>query len=281
MAIPAILLYAGRTLTIGDVCSLTEIWLSSNLRPDLTTTYLPEIGDSPTESNIISGQSVLGTLTVGLSAALDSLHCKSITEQEYLEGNVRGTIYQVNYDDVVTPAGGWSDPTNDNAVVLSISSAAQVDTYTKDPEDSTSLNIWMKESSGSYTQLKNPSVTKITNLINVSTTKRYRSYTPVQIMALSMLAGYTNESEMWGFPAGCILYEGGAAAPIQEVYNSQTILSWNVTRNYSIKFIPGLVSEPTWDYVWYNGVYSPRYLDATGTNKQAVYPRTTLPNDLP
>jgi hypothetical protein len=273
MSISAHLLYAGHALTLGTVTTFTEMWISHNLRPDLDANEtLPELGDSPLEANIISGQSVVADV-------LDKLFCKSISEGEYLEGDVRGTIYTVQYDDAITD-GVSEEPTNDtDTVILSIASAAQVDTYTKDPDTPGLQKLFVKEGS-TYTESKNITINKITALINVSTTKRYRNQSAQQIIAMGAKAGSTNTAEQWGVPAGCILYGGHTATPIQEVVSDVVQINWNVTHNYAIRYIPGITNEPTWDHVFYNGIYTKLYKDNAGSAYMTLYPRDTLPNDL-
>jgi hypothetical protein len=274
-SIQAHLLYAGHAAQLGDVLSFTEQWISHNLRPDLPSNeYLPDIGDSPLSGNIISVQSVVAN-------KLPFLVCKTVTEQEYLEGNVRGTIYTVQYDDSLEDEVNQEPTQDDDVVILSISSGAQVDTYTKDPLDKKSQKLYIKEGS-TYVEGKNLTINKITCLTNVSTTKRYRNQTAQQIIALGAKAGKVNTSTMWGQAAGCVLYNGHTATPIQEVVNDVVAINWNVTNNYSIKYIPSLTTsnEPTWDHIFYNGIYSKLYKDATGSQYMLLYARDTLPDDL-
>lgn len=275
--IPAFLLYAGRTLTLGSISSLTEIWMSSNIRPDLAVTYLPELGDNPSASNIINDQSVLNT-TVSVSGSLNSLHCKSITEQEYIESStVRGTIYQVNYDDEVI--GGNTDPTQDeNTVVLNVSSGAQIDTYTLDPDDKSAKKLYVKTGTNTYEEGRNLTINKILCLTTVSTTKRERGKSMQQIIEMGELAGNVNSAGMWGQDVGTILFNGINANPIQEVVSGTTTLTWNVTKNYTIKYIPEVAIE-TWDHIFYKGEYTKLYSDNQGTAID-LYPRDTLPDDL-
>lgn len=274
--IQAHLMFAGHAAQIGDTLAFTEQWISHNLRDDLPSNeYLPDIGDIPLSANIIGTQSIV-------AANLQYLTCKTITEQEYIEGDVRGTIYTVQYDDS-REDGLNTDPTqNENNVIVNISSAAQVDSYTKDSSDTSLQKLYVKEGA-TYKEAKNPTITKISSIINVSTTKRYRNKTLTEIIALGTKAGSTNTSTQWGIPAGCILYNGNSSAPIQEIVNSIVKVNWNVTHNYSIKYIPGsdYTNQPTWDHVWYNGYYTKLYSDAQGTAYKLLYPRDTLPNDLP
>jgi len=273
--IAANLLYAGHAAQVGDTLTFAETWISHNLRPDLSTTYLPDVGDFILSGNIISDKSIMVN-------KLADLRVRSISENEYIEGDVRGMIYSVLYDDQ-GPKTLYADPTSDDKVVLNISSGAQVDSYTKDPDDKTATKLYVKDPLGGYLEAKDYTTTKISTLITVSTTKRYRSLTMTQVIAKSALAGNTNAAEMWGQPIGCVRYEGASAAPIQEIDSSDTALTkltWNITNNYSIKYIPGFANQPAWDHVWYAGYYTRLYNDNVGNNAKVLYPRTTLPNDL-
>lgn len=273
-SIQAHLLYAGHQATIGETSVLVENWITHNLRPDLPSTeYLPDIGDSPIATNVISGQSVV-------YSGLANLTCKSITETDYLEGGVRGTLYTVQYDNNLA-SGEALEPTNDeDTVILSISSAAQVDSYTKDPESKGFKKLYIKEGT-SYLEAKNITITKVTAMITVSTTKRYRNLTPTQIIALGALAGKVNASTQWGVGAGCLLYNGHTAAPVQETdtVTEELKINWNVTNNYTVKYIPGTATD-TWQHVFYNGIYSKLYGDAQGSTFLLLYGTDTLPNDL-
>lgn len=276
--IQAHLLYAGHSAQIGDTLTFAETWISHNLRPDLPSNeYLPDVGDFILSANILSANSIM-------TNRLTELRCRSIAENEYLEGNVRGMIYSVLYDNQ-GPEALNNDPTDDDSVViLNVSSGAQVDSYTKDPEDKTVAKLYVKDPLGGYKEAKDYTTTKITTLITVNTTKRYRSLSMSDVIAKSALAGYTNTSTMWGQPAGCVRYEGASAQPISEVDpadTSKTKLTWNITNNYSIKYIPGFANLPAWDHVWYAGYYTRLYDDIVGTNYKLLYPRTTLPNDIP
>lgn len=274
--IQANLLYAGHAAQVGDVLTFSETWISHNLRPDLSTTYLPEVGDFILSGNIIADKSIMANQLV-------NLRVRSISEGEYLEGNVRGMIYSVLYDDQ-GPKTLYADPTNDDDnVIISISSGAQVDTFTKDPSDKSATKYYVRDG-GTTSEAKNLTINKITSLINVSTTNRKRNLSMTEIIAIGEKAGYTNTSTMWGIAAGCVLYNGHSAAPLTEVDPSNTALtklSWNVTHNYSIKYIPGVqfVNEPTWDHVFYNGEYTKIYVDEAETDYLKLYPRDTLPDE--
>lgn len=273
--IPAHLMLQGHAATLGNILSYTEVWISHNLRPDLSSSeYLPDIGDTITSTNVISSQSIMWNY-------LSACQCKTITEQEYIEGRSRGTIYTVQYDNQPDTAV-YEEPTQDpDNVILSISSSAQVDTYTRDPEDTT-LQKYYFEENGTRKEYKNTSISKITCLTSVSTTKRYRNKTPQEIIGMGTDTGKTNTSSMWGCAPGCILYNGLAATPIQEVVNDLVAINWNVTNNYTIKYIPGtaLNNAPTWDMVFVNGVYSVLYTAPTGNTILPLYPRGSIPDDL-
>lgn len=271
--IQAHLLYAGHAAQFGDILSLTEQWISHNLRPDLPSTeYLPDIGDNPLSGNIINAQSIV-------NANLQFLVVKTITEQEYLEGDVRGTIYTVQYDDALEDAVTEEPTQDEDTVIVNISSGAQVDTYTIDPNDPSAQKIYVKNPLGEYEEGKNLTINKIVCLTNVSTTKRYRDKTLVEILAIGDLAGNVNNAGMWGQDVGNILYNGISTSPIQEIVNDTVEINWNVTNNYTIKHIPG-IDLYNWQHTFYKGDYTLLYSDKAGTTID-LYPSETLPNDIP
>jgi hypothetical protein len=272
-SVQAHLLFGGHACQLGSVTSLTEVWISHNLRPDLPDNeYLPDIGDTPISTNLISAQTVL-------AGKLDSIFVKTIQEQEYLEGKERGTIYTVQYDD--QPFQSVGDPTNDeNTIIMSISSGAQVDTYSRDPNDNALPKIWVKIG-GEAKEYKNAVITKISCLTNVNTTRRYRGLTRTEVLALGTLAGNTNSSVMWGQPIGNILYNGIQAAPVSEqtTPTAGRQINWNVSNSYTIKYIPG-VTDNSWNHVFVQGEYTRLYKDQGMTQTMDNYPKATLPDDL-
>lgn len=270
--IQAHLLFAGHACQLGSVTSLTEVWISHNLRPDLPDDeYLPDIGDNPISTNVISAQTVLAN-------KLDSIFVKSIQEQEYIEGKERGTIYTVQYDDQPFTATGEAT-NNDDVVVMSISSGAQIDTYSRDPNYTTMPKIYVNVDGAK--EYKNSTISKISCLTNVSTTRRYRGFSAQQIIGLGTYAGSVNSATMWGQPIGNILYNGISAAPVQEKSNpsSASSINWNVSHNYSIKYLPGILDN-AWNYVFVQGEYSRLYNDVEMTDPIDLYPASPLPDDL-
>jgi hypothetical protein len=264
--IEAFLMYQGHQVTLGQTSSLTEIWMSCNIRPDLTVTYLPELGDSPSASNIIDAQSVVAD-------GLALLTCKSISEMEYIESNVRGTIYTVNYDNALDSS--TSEPTSDGStVILRISSSAAVDVYSPG-DDSSSVFTCYDPNTTNDIEFKQP-IPVIYAVTNIETTKRQRDKTTSEIIALGQAAGTVNQSAQWGVPAGNLLYTGISADPIQEITATTKKITWNVTHKYSVRYLPG-VTDNSWNHVNFRGSWQ---RVRKGGNAVAFYTPGTLPKDV-
>jgi hypothetical protein len=280
--IQAHLLYAGHAVQIGDITALTEMWISHNLRPDLSSSeYLPTLGDSPLSGNLISAQTTLSLASSALDYTLSFLRCKNIAEQEYIEGKERGTIYTVQYDDQPTE-DEQKDPTNDDTkVILNISSGSEVVSYYPPREGEGNPANYVYDSNGD--QIDGIPITKVIGVTNVSTTKRYRNKSANEIIGMGAETGKINNSSMWGLGQGCILFTGIQTVPIQE-YERLTAtrkINWNVTNNYQIKYIPSL-SADVWQYVWYHGDWTRVYDTPGHTPENAIelYSYGTIPNDL-
>lgn len=266
--IQAFLMYQGHAVTIGSTNSLTEVWLSSNLRPDLTVTYLPTLGDSPSASNIISAQSTV-------SSTLANLTCKSISEGEYMEGNVRGTMYTVQYDTL--PADyTWWDPTSDGStVVLRISSSIATEMYSPGDDSTGTLQVYDADAAATV-EFKQP-INLVYAVTNIETTKRQRNKTTSEIIAYGQDAGKINTAAQWGVPSGCLLYTGVAADPIQEITSTQKKINWNVTHRYSVRYLPG-IADNTWNYINFRGKWV-RVQDKNSADIE-FYTKGTLPKDV-
>lgn len=270
--IPAVLLDIGRNVEKGwSVDSITLTYCSSSVRPDVSASYLPTIGDVYNPSGIC-----LSTQTL-IPSTNQYLICKKITETYFADDHTVGSLYSVYYDTVDETV--YYEPTQDpDAVIMSIQSGASVDAYTYDPREVNQTKIYVYEN-GTWKEIESvQSIPKTTSLINVQTTTRYRE-PAIDIIALGNLAGYTNDSTMWGQGAGCILYNGINAQPLQEIYNDTKTISWNVTNSYTIRYIPGITTN-TWDYIFYKGNYTRIATDAAGTNLISLYQKTAIPNDL-
>jgi hypothetical protein len=268
--IQAVLLFQGHAAQLGGgITTLQEVWLSKNLRPDLTaTTYLPDIGDSPLSANIINGQSIATNY-------LSALTCKAISEGEYLEGNARGTIYSVSYDNSLN-TGATGEPTQDSdAVILRINGSVSTQSYT--PGSNTPATLKFYNATEAKTEAFNSSIPVVYPCVNIDTTQRHRSKTPAEIIALCTDGGLVNASAQWGIPAGCLLYLGASADPIQEVINGTKRINWNVTHRYQARLLEG-IADKSWQYVFVKGQWV-RVQNNSGTDID-IYTSGTLPDDL-
>jgi hypothetical protein len=264
--IAAFLLYQGHQVTLGETSSLTEIWMSCNIRPDLPVTYLPELGDNPSASNVIGAQSVVAD-------GLALLTCKSITENEYIESNVRGTIYTVTYDNALDSS--TVEPTSDgNTVILRISSSAATDVYSPGDDGKSVFTCYDEETATTH-EFKQP-ISLIYAVTNIETTKRQRDKTTSEIIAMGQDAGKLNTATQWGVPAGCLLYTGISADPIQEITPTTKKITWNVTHKYSVKHLPG-IADNTWEYINFRGSW--QRVRRNG-NVVDFYTKGTLPKDV-
>ncbi len=269
--ISAVLIDQGRVAEkgwSGNAIQLT--YVSSTVRPDVTPTLLPNIGDN---YNVLTTS--LSTQTV-LPSADTNMLCKRITESYFADDHTVGSIYTVFYDTVDERI--FVEPTDDeDEVVMSIQSGAEVDNYTYVPEqETTKLYVYI---GGAWTQIESTqNIPKTTVLTNVQTTSRYR-LTPTQIIALGDLAGHTNNATMWGQGIGCILYNGINAQPLQEVYEDNKIISWNVTNSYTIRYIPGVTSN-SWNYIFYKGEYTQLSTTNSSGGIISLYSTASIPNDI-
>ena len=163
---------------------------------------------------------------------------------------------------------------------MSISCGASFDSYTIDPSVAGAAKMYVNYG-GSWQEIKAPqTICKLSPHVQISTTARVVD-SAQNIIQKSALCGHVNNAAMWGCAAGTVLYQGASATPVQgETLDGDTRIEHNVTRNYTVRFLPG-ISTDTWQYVFFNGSYVKLSTSAGDGGWIKPYAYASLPQDIP
>ena len=84
------------------------------------------------------------------------------------------------------------------------------------------------------------SISRLTPGTNVSITSRYTGKIEDLLADNLAYTGRLNDTAMWGHGRGCILYNGSTASPVKYLSDGVTVVKWNRTHSYSIRYLPGV-----------------------------------------
>lgn len=262
MTTPVVLMSAGNRISFAeDVSTGTRLYFDAHTRSDLTAVELPALTDSWSDEH-------------------DRLRVVGVDKTPIGEDTSAGFQYLVSYSTAQPAADVLSSWRGDPLSAVTVSTEASFDTYTHSPgEDST---IYQSEDLNTWSPITDSvSISRLTPGTNVSITSRYTGKIEDLLADNLAYTGRLNDTAMWGHGRGCILYNGSTASPVKYLSDGVTVVKWNRTHSYSIRYLPG-VDEDTWQYVFVKGKYVVLSTEdsTSGVNALAPYKYTNIPNPL-
>lgn len=257
---------AGWQLVQGqDETTGQRVYFDIASRPDAAAVTLPVLGDAWDQAN-------------------PNVTVRQVAKAPIGEDASAGFMYVVSYSNARTQRDYLGS--NADNVSVSITSSATFDAYTFQPQNGdgtpNASTLYYTADGSSFSQIRTTqTVQKMTPVTNVSCTYRYSQSISTLLSQNAGLVGKVNNATMWGVGSGCILFLGTSAVPVKAIDAGDTTIHWNVTENFSIRYLPGKTTD-TWQYVFKDGIYV-RLANAQtsgGITAMNPYLYATLPDPL-